>query len=135
MEYEKHQEPHWSDDLAEELGAGACARFLRRAAGMHIYIPNRARLDASVLRGLAGDAVASWLCDRYAGEYIDVPSARARARDTLRQAVLSEPGAPVNELAHRHGVTARRIMQIRAEGPLDDDEPPLLRLARNPSSE
>ena len=128
-------DPHWIEDLADELGDNACARFVRRAAGMRIYVPSHTRLESSVLRSLAGEAIASWLSDRYAGEYIDVPSARAQARDTLRRAVLSEPDTPVNALAHRYGVTARRIMQIRAEGQADTPEPPLLRLARTPSSE
>lgn len=108
------EEAHWIEDLRASLGERAVARIVSRAAGMRLYVPGR-RIRESVLCRLAGADVARWLSERYGGEYLDVPSQRAQARDTLRRAVIAEPDAPVNELAHRYGVSARRVLQVRAE--------------------
>jgi hypothetical protein len=78
--------------------------------------------------------IARWISDRYAGEYLDVPSARARARDGLRQALREAPGCAVNVLANRFGVSARRVLQVKAEL-AREEEPPLLAAMRKASSE
>jgi len=126
----------WLSGLAADLGEAAVSRFVARAAGMRLYVPGPAKVEGSVLHSLGGPAVAMWMAARYAGDYIDVPSGRAAARDSLRQAVAAEPDAPVNELAHRYGVTARRVLQVRAGHERDgaQDDPPLLAAMRNTSS-
>lgn len=108
-------------------------RFLSRAGGMRLYVPGR-RLDGSLLERLAGRDIARWISDRYAGEYLDVPSARAQARDGLRQALREAPGCAVNVLANRFGVSARRVLQVKAELAAEE-EPPLLAAMRKASSE
>jgi hypothetical protein len=61
-----------------------------------------------------------------------VPSGRAQARDGLRQALREEPDLPVNLLANRFGVSARRVLQVKA-GMAVEEEPPLLPLMRRAS--
>ena len=127
------RDPSWVDDLRAEIEARPVERFLARAGGMRLYVPG-SRLTGSLLVELAGRDIARWISERYAGEYVDVPSARAQAKSGLRQAVIEEPHAPVNALANRFGVSARRVLQVKAE--LDrEDEPPLLKAMRNPSSD
>lgn len=127
------RDPIWLDDLRAEMEPAPIERFLSRAAGMRLYVPG-ARLTGSPLFTLAGRDVARWISDRYAGDYIDVPSGRAQARDGLRQALRDDPGAPVNALAQRFGVTARRVLQVKSEVS-QEIEPPLLAVMRKPSSE
>lgn len=123
----------WAEELRAEIGDAAVEQFLTRAGGMRLYVPG-ARLAGSPLMVLAGQDIARWISERYAGDYIDVPSARAQARDGLRQALLEAPDTPVNELANRFGVTARRVLQVKADL-AQEHEPPLLAVMRNASSE
>lgn len=128
--------PDWLPELTADLGATAAQRFISRAAGMRVYVPSPGKAGASTLRALGGMAVAEWFAARYAGDYIDVPSGRAAQRDSLRQAVRAEPEAPVNELAHRFGVTSRRVLQLRAEiSSQGHEEPGLLARMRSASSD
>jgi hypothetical protein len=90
-------------------------------------------LSIGFWRARAGRDIASWLSDRYAGDTIDVPSNRALASVGLREALAREPDAPINLIANRFGVTARRVLQVKAEI-AREEEPPMLRLMRNPSS-
>jgi len=124
----------WAEDLRAEVGDAPVDRFLGRAGGMRLYVPGSARLSGSSLVGLAGKDIARWISDRYAGEYLDVPSLRARSRDGLVQALRDEPDAPINALANRFGVTARRVLQVKADL-AREEEPPLLRVMRSASSE
>lgn len=127
------RDPLWLDDLRAEMEPAPIERFLSRAAGMRLYVPG-SRLTGSPLFTLAGRDIARWFSDRYAGDYIDVPSGRAQARDGLRQALRDDPDTPVNALAQRFGVTARRVLQVKAEL-AREEEPPLLAVMRKPSSE
>jgi hypothetical protein len=127
------RDPSWVEDLRAAMEAAAVERFLSRAGGMRLYVPGQ-RLDGSLLERLAGRDIARWISDRYAGEYLDVPSARARARDGLRQALREAPGCAVNVLANRFGVSARRVLQVKAEL-AREEEPPLLAAMRKASSE
>jgi hypothetical protein len=122
----------WHEDLRDEFGDAPVDRFLARAGGMRLYVPRR-KLTGSPLVALAGRDIASWLSDRYAGDTIDVPSNRALASVGLREALAREPDAPINLIANRFGVTARRVLQVKAEI-AREEEPPMLRLMRNPSS-
>ncbi|WP_297772723.1 hypothetical protein [uncultured Roseovarius sp.] len=126
-------EPTWVDELRADIGDAPVDRFLARAGGMRVYVPG-ARLAGSLLVTLAGRDIARWISDRYAGEYLDVPSARAQARDGLKQALREAPDTPVNELANRFGVSARRVLQVKAELAAEE-EPPLLAAMRKASSE
>lgn len=127
------RDPSWIDEMRADLGDAPVARFLSRAGGMRLYVPGT-RLADSLLVTLAGRDIARWISDRYAGEYLDVPSIRAQARDGLRHALHEAPDAPVNELANRFGVTARRVLQVKAEL-AQEEEPPLLKVMRKASSE
>lgn len=126
-------EPTWVDELRAEMEPGPVERFLVRAGGMRLYVPG-SRLTGSLLVTLAGRDIARWISDRYAGEYLDVPSARAQARKGLRQAMREAPETPVNVLANRFGVSARRVLQVKAEL-MAEEEPPLLAAMRKASSE
>lgn len=127
------REPTWIDDLRAEMDDAPVERFLARAGGMRLYVPGQ-RLTGSLLVTLAGRDIARWISDRYAGEYLDVPSARAQARGGLRQALSEAPDTPVNVLANRYGVSARRVLQVKAELAAET-EPPLLTAMRKASSE
>ncbi|SEK33643.1 hypothetical protein SAMN05443999_101238 [Roseovarius azorensis] len=124
----------WAEELRAEIDEAAIDRFFARAGGMRLYVPGARRLAGSPLMVLAGRDIARWISERYAGDYIDVPSARAQARDGLRQALTLAPDVPVNELANRFGVTARRVLQVKAEL-AQENEPPLLAVMRRASSE
>lgn len=126
-------DPSWVDEMRVDLGDTPVERFLLRAGGMRLYVPG-ARLASSLIVTLAGRDIARWISDRYAGEYLDVPSARTQARDGLRQALREAPDTPVNVLANRFGVTARRVLQVKAEL-AQEEEPPLLSIMRKASSE
>tara|TARA_R100000789_G_scaffold22590_1_gene25343 strand:+ start:3199 stop:3588 length:390 start_codon:yes stop_codon:yes gene_type:complete len=127
------RDPSWIDEMRADLGDAPVERFLSRAGGMRLYVPGT-RLAESLLVTLAGRDIARWISDRYAGEYLDVPSGRAQAREGLKHALREAPDAPVNELANRFGVTARRVLQVKAEL-AEEEEPPLLRVMRKASSE
>lgn len=119
--------------MRADLGEAPVERFLSRAGGMRLYVPGT-RLADSLLVTLAGRDIARWISTRYAGEYLDVPSGRAQAREGLKQALRKAPDTPVNELANRFGVTARRVLQVKAEL-AEEEEPPLLQVMRKASSE
>ncbi len=127
------REPSWVEELRAAMDPAAVERFLLRAGGMRLYVPHAPR-PGSPLMALGGRDIARWISARYAGEYLDVPSGRAQARDGLRQALSEEPDLPVNLLANRFGVSARRVLQVKAEMAAEI-EPPLLAVMRRASSE
>lgn len=126
-------EPLWVDEMRADLGDAPVERFLLRAGGMRLYVPGT-RKTKSPLMALGGQDIARWISDRYAGDYVDVPSIRAQTRDGLRHALREAPDTPVNELANRFGVTARRVLQVKA-ALAEEEEPPLLKVMRRASSE
>ncbi len=127
------REPSWVEELRAGMEPAPVDRFLLRAGGMRLYVPHVPR-TGSPLVVLGGRDIARWISERYAGEYLDVPSGRAQARDGLRQALIEAPDAPVNLLANRFGVSARRVLQVKA-ALAAEEEPPLLRAMRRASSE
>jgi hypothetical protein len=127
------REPSWVEELRAEVEAAPVERFLLRAGGMRLYVPHAPR-PGSPLMVLGGRDIARWISARYAGEYLDVPSCRAQARDGLRQALSEASETPVNVLANRFGVSWRRVLQVKAEL-VAEEEPPLLPLMRRASSE
>ncbi|AWZ21099.1 hypothetical protein RTM1035_05160 [Roseovarius sp. TM1035] len=126
-------DPLWVDEMRADLGDALVERFLLRAGGMRLYVPGTLRTK-SQLTALGGQDIARWISDRYAGDYVDVPSIRAQTRDGLRHALREAPDTPVNELANRFGVTARRVLQVKA-ALAEEEEPPLLKVMRRASSE
>jgi|GEM_PF-2369697 len=126
----------WLEELCEELGESAASRVLSTASGMRLYVPAPEHLNKSVILSVVGHPIASWLSERYVGEYVEVPSAHARRTSSLKRVIAENPDANVNEVANAFGVTHRRVYQLRAKV-LEDtkEDPPLLSYMRNPSSE
>lgn len=127
-------------EMADDLGQATVDRVLARGGGMRLYVPIEAQLEGSTLWQILGPIPARWLSPRFGPGVIELPCARAisdrrRARD-IEAAVANAPETPVNELANRLQISHRRVQQIRAalRAREPQAEPPLLSLARSPSS-
>lgn len=128
-------------EMADDLGQAAVDRLLAQGGGMRLYVPIEAKLEGSTLWHVVGPVAARWLCPRFGPGFIELPCERAllqrsRARDIIA-AVAKAPQVPVNVLANRLQISHRRVLQIRADlraRETAEVEPPLLTMARTPSS-
>lgn len=111
------------DALEAALGQGAALRVLANVGGQRRNIPLPRNAAASALAQEIGPKAAIWIADRFGGEIVVFPSrggreAEARAarlRADVIEAGLTEPLRSANDIAAAHGVTARRVEQIRQD--------------------
>ena len=113
----------WIDELERDLGLGARLRLLANLGGQRRDIPSAAHAPRSRLAMEAGEDVALWLATRFAGEAVDIPSARgrevqeraARLHAAVLEAGLIEPTRSANDIAKEHGVTSMWVRKLRAQ--------------------
>lgn len=100
------------DELSRRFGEDAVEALVARFGGMRLSVLKRPtpRIAMSL-----GPEAAGWLCAARGGEQLHVPSRTARARTALaaRDREIAASGASVNELAHRHGISAIQVKAIR----------------------
>lgn len=98
-------------EIAEDLGEEAALRFAARLGGTQIYVR---RDEGGLLRDILGDELAAWLADRYGGEIIIVPMAKALMRQRHRELILSlsREGLGADEIARRLGCTSRWVREV-----------------------
>lgn len=105
--------PRSLEDIREVLGEAAIARLLLAYAGMEIKIPQRVDSGHPLARAIGLDA-ASKLAEHASGLRIYIPAAAARAERDLSIANARLAGDSVEEIARRHGLTARYVARILA---------------------
>jgi len=104
------------DAVIEVIGEAAAQMLCERLGGVPIYVP-QIPTPGSLLVLAIGRGPAARLCDRMAGAYLELPSRHGRQSIRRRQDVLYDlrRGLAVSEIASRHGITTRRVMQIRRQ--------------------
>lgn len=113
----------WLDELERDLGVAARLRVIANAGGQRRDIPHPQNAETSILASEIGADVVRWLAVRFAGNKIDIPSARGieiQSRASLLRAAvldagLTKPTRSANDLAREHGVTSMRVRQLRTE--------------------
>ena len=111
----------WIDELEHDLGQAAALRLLANAGGQRREIPKT--LARSRLSQELGADVAAWLCERFGGMAVDIPSLHGRQRQDsasqLRAAILeaglTDPTRSANDIATEHGVTAAWVHKLRSQ--------------------
>lgn len=99
-------------EIAEDLGEEAALRFAARLGGTQIYV--RRDADSELLRDILGPELAKWLAERYGGEIVIVPMAKAIMRQRHRELILSlsREGLGADEIARRLGCTSRWVREV-----------------------
>jgi len=113
----------WIDELERDLGLPIRLRVIANAGGQRRDIPRPENAPGSALAAEIGVEAVLWLATRFAGEKIDIPSARGsesqRRASLLRAAILdaglTNPTRSANDLAREHGVTSMWVHKLRAE--------------------
>ncbi len=100
--------------LVSLIGESASAMLCERLGGAPLYIP-RYPCRHSPLVLAVGHGAAARLSDRYGGGYLCLPSQTALAAARRRESVLYElrRGQPLADIARRHGLSTRQIINIR----------------------
>ena len=110
-------------ELEKDLGRQAALRIIEAIGGQRRSIPSLAFATRSRLAKEIGPVSARWIAARFAGEMVVFPSrlARHRERDAallladVIDAGLDNPSQSANEIAKAHGVSCRRVQQIRQQ--------------------
>lgn len=111
------------DELEADLGQAAALRVLANVGGQRRNIPLPRNAAHSSLAAEIGPKAAAWIAERFGGEIVAFPSRNGREAETraarLRadviEAGLTDPRRSANDIAAAHGVTARRVEQIRQD--------------------
>lgn len=111
------------DALEAELGQAAALRILANIGGQRRNIPLPRNAATSALAREIGPRAAIWIAEHFGGEIVAFPSRygreaesrAARLRADVIDAGLTEPRRSANDIAAAHGVTARRVEQIRQD--------------------
>jgi hypothetical protein len=104
------------DDIAAEIGFSAAVALAVQRGGSNVYIPSHPT-SRTVLARIVGISAATRLAACWGGEVLAVPTLRVYEVAVLRTAIgrMSTAGLPAFEIAHRVGLTERRVQQVRRE--------------------
>lgn len=111
------------DELEAGLGRHIARRIVDAIGGQRRSIPSLSFATRSRLAKEIDPVAARWIAARFAGANIEFPSrlARHRERETallladVIAAGLDNPAQSANEIAAAHGVSSRRVQQIRQQ--------------------
>ena len=111
------------DQLEADLGQASALRVLANVGGQRRTIPLPANAAKSALAQEIGPMAARWIADRLGGETVAFPSRTGRdaseraaqLRADVLEAGLTHPSRSANDIAGAHGVTSRRVEQLRQE--------------------
>lgn len=111
------------DELEADLGPDCARRVIDALGGQSRSVPKPEWVTRSTLARQIGPVAASWIAERHGGTRIAFPSKGGHnmrnrsaliAADVL-EAGLDHPKRSANDIAQSHGVTARRVQQIRKQ--------------------
>lgn len=102
--------------LKEALGAEGALALLATYGGANIYVPRKIKQEHTLLQTL-GPENAARLADAYGGERVDVPKIDAIHRQLRKKDIVAArtQGESISDLAMRHRLSRRRVLQILAE--------------------
>lgn len=111
------------DLLEADLGQAAALRVIANCGGQRRSVPLPRNAANSALATEIGVSAAIWISARFGGEKVEFPSRYGRLSETraallradVLDAGLTNPVRSANDIAHEHGVTSRRVEQIRQE--------------------
>lgn len=98
-------------EIAELIGRGLALRLVQLHGGEELGVPKTMRPEHVLAKALGFEA-ASWLAERYGPGRLSVPtlmSARAKKR------AIATASGTTNEIARRHGVTARYVRMVNSD--------------------
>jgi hypothetical protein len=104
------------EDVCDAVGYRATRVIATWFAGRRFYVPLHVRQDHPLVQLLGLEAFRE-LVEAYGGDWVEVPTANddqvfRRNREIAEQLAL---GLTAGEVAERHGLTRRRVEQIRRE--------------------
>lgn len=105
--------PRSMEDLRNVIGEHAIMRLLLAYPGIDLKVPERVDADHPLARAIGFEA-ASKLAQYAGGGRIYIPSSLARAERDRAISDARVAGDPVEEIARRHGLTARHVERILA---------------------
>lgn len=116
-------DPFDLDELEADLGPNCARKVIAALGGQSRSVPKLEWVTRSTLAREIGPVAARWIAERFGGSRIAFPSQRGQqmrrraaliAADVL-EAGLDHPKRSANDIAQSHGVTARRVQQIRKQ--------------------
>lgn len=102
--------------LNEALGAEATLALLASHGGANLYVPRTIK-DGHPLSQVLEPEDAATLCAIYGGERLDIPKIDAILRQMRKKDIKAarKQGESIADLAMRHRLSRRRVLQILAE--------------------
>ena len=102
--------------VAAIIGENAARILCERLGGLPLYVPQAPHAQHQIVLAI-GHAKTARLCDEFAGQHILLPTRNRidalRRRDEIEYDIRR--GMHPLEIARRHGVSVRRIFQIREQ--------------------
>lgn len=105
--------PRSMEDLREVLGEHAIVRLLLAYPGIDLKVPESVDADHPLARAIGLEA-AKKLAQHAGGGRMYIPSSLARAERNQAIYDARAAGDSVEEIARRHGLTARHVERILA---------------------
>jgi hypothetical protein len=104
------------EDVCDAIGYRATRVIAAWFAGRRFYVPQHARQDHPLVQLLGLESFRE-LVGSYGGDYVEVPTSNddqlfQRNREIAEQLVF---GLTAGEIAERHGLSRRRVEQIRQD--------------------
>ncbi len=102
-------------EIAEETSLKSAMEFAMEFGGQRIHIPKPQNMEKSKLFEKIPLEVMIMLCDRYAGETIEVPAWSARSLKARRARIIKllKEGKSLNQIAKETGATIRTVSNIK----------------------
>lgn len=100
--------------IVETIGDDAARTLIERLGGMQVYVPVCPNAQSPLVLAI-GHGKAARMCDLFGGQVLQLP---ARSKVTLKRRISDieydlRRGLSCSEIANRHGITYRRVLQIK----------------------
>jgi hypothetical protein len=97
--------------LVEVMGCETTKKMVAKFGGARIWVPVRSTPEAKLTQAL-GESATSALCERFGGDYLQVPNTLTGDDIYWRIAELHRQGCKINEIALAVGRSRRTVFRL-----------------------
>jgi Helix-turn-helix domain of resolvase len=99
------------ETLIQVIGRDSTRKIISEFGGARIWVPVRCTPESKLTR-ILGEAMASVLCARFGGDYLQIPSTLSGNDIYRRIAELHRQGCKINDIALAVGRSRRTVFRL-----------------------